>query len=230
MTEKNQKEYKVKMRNLFKNLIINYSYLKIKEMTPEKYINFIQYVNKYSVKKINEMNKEEEELHGYNKSELDNSVMLDNENNLIDEEEDYIKKEFTKMNKTEKNKENKILDKIENWNIMDDDIEEVRKKELELNNKKNKSEETLDKIEQIFLKDNIQLNNFFYINPFVNVNKNNNNKSNINEKNKDVVYDISKGKFIIKDLEKEIELKKLEKKKKKKLDLGNEVNLQEERK
>ena len=230
MTEKNQKEYKVKMRNLFKNLIINYSYLKIKEMTPEKYINFIQYVNKYSVKKINEMNKEEEELHGYNKSELDNSVMLDNENNLIDEEEDYIKKEFTKMNKTEKNKENKILDKIENWNIMDDDIEEVRKKELELNNKKNKSEETLDKIEQIFLKDNIQLNNFFYINPFVNANKNNNNKSNINEKNKDVVYDISKGKFIIKDLEKEIELKKLEKKKKKKLDLGNEVNLQEEKK
>ena len=113
---------------------------------------------------------------------------------------------------------------------MDDDIEEVRKKELELNNKKNKSEETLDKIEQIFLKDNIQLNNFFYINPFVNVNKNNNNKSNINEKNKDVVYDISKGKFIIKDLEKEIELKKLEKKKKKKLDLGNEVNLQEEKK
>ena len=232
MKEQNQKEFKVKIRNLFKNLIINYSYEKIKEFTPENFLGFIQYVNKHSVKKINEINKEEEELHGYNKNELDDSVMLDNENNLIDEEEDYIKKEFKKMNKIEKDKEARIIDKIENWDIADDDIEEVRKKELETSNKKNKKEETLDKIEQIFVKDNIQLNNFFYINPFVTNNDNKNNENDKNEKNKvkDVVYDINKGKIVVKDLEKEIELKKLEKKKKKKLDLGNEVNLQEEKK
>ena len=229
MKKQNQKEFKVKMRNLFKNLIINYSYEKIKEFTPENFLSFIQYVNKHSVKKINEINKEEEELHGYNKNELDDSVMLDNENNLIDEEEDYIKKEFKKMNKIEKDKEARIIDKIENWDIADDDIEEVRKKELE-NNKKNKKEETLDKIEQIFVKDNIQLNNFFYINPFVSNNDNKNNENDKNEKNKvkDVVYDINKGKIVVKDLEKEIEIAKL--KKKKKRDLGQEINLQEEKK
>ena len=230
MKEQNQKEFKVKIRNLFKNLIINYSYEKIKEFTPENFLGFIQYVNKHSVKKINEINKEEEELHGYNKNELDDSVMLDNENNLIDEEEDYIKKEFKKMNKIEKDKEARIIDKIENWDIADDDIEEVRKKELETSNKKNKKEETLDKIEQIFVKDNIQLNNFFYINPFVTNNDNKNNENDKNEKNKtkDVIYDINKGKIIVKDLEKEIEMSKL--KKKKKRDLGQEINLQEEKK
>ena len=114
MNEQMQKEFKVKLRNLFKNLIINYGYDYIKGAIDTKNENlksFIQYVNKTIVKKFNN-NQEKEE-----NEQLDNTVMMDNENNLLDEEEDYIKNEFKKINKPEKELEKKFFEKIEKLNI-----------------------------------------------------------------------------------------------------------------
>ena len=219
MNEQIQKEFKVKLRNLFKNLIINYGYDYVKsaiDSKNEKLKNFIQYVNKNLVKKFKE-NEEEDEL--------DDSVMKDNDNNLLDEEEDYIKNEFKKINKPEKELEKKFFEKIEKLNIADDDIDEMRKKELESLKAADKKEEKIDKIEELFNKDYVNLNNFFYVNPFASGNNEKYDEQKINkekkeeknkkeEKEKDVIYDTKQGKFIIKDLEKEIEISKLKKKRK----------------
>ena len=109
-------------------------------------------------------------------------------------------------------------------------IIEMRKQELEsLNKKENKEEEKLDKIEQLFKKDYVNLNNFFYVNPFasgnnpkydeqkINKEKKENKNNKDKEKEDDVRYDAKKGKFIIKDLEKEIEIAKLNKKRKRQM-------------
>ncbi len=216
------KDFKVKLRNLYKNLILNYGFENIKKMVNEKYFNFIVYVNKNLVKKC-DFNVDD------NNNNNNNDLFIDNDN-LIDEEEEFINNQFKKNKKqNNKNKEEKIIEKIESLNIYDDDINEIQKIEKENyknNNENNKQKKTLDKIEELFKNDNVKLNNFFYVNPFVNNNNNNKNKENKNKENKnkikDVSYDINKGKLIIKDIEKEIELKKLNKKK-----LNNENNLVE---
>ena len=207
------KDFKVKIRNLYKNLILNYGFENIKKMVNEKYFNFIVYVNKNLVKK-SDFNVDDDDNNNNNEN-----LFVDNEN-LIDEEEEFINNQFKKNKKqNNKNKEEKIIEKIESLNIYDDDINEIQKIEKENyknNNENNKQKKTLDKIEELFKNDNVKLNNFFYVNPFVNNNNNNNkNKENKNKENKikDVSYDINKGKLIIKDIEKEIELKKLNKKK-----------------
>ena len=207
------KDFKVKIRNLYKNLILNYGFENIKKMVNEKYFNFIVYVNKNLVKK-SDFNVDDDDNNNNNEN-----LFVDNEN-LIDEEEEFINNQFKKNKKSNnKNKEEKIIEKIESLNIYDDDINEIQKIEKENyknNNENNKQKKTLDKIEELFKNDNVKLNNFFYVNPFVNNNNNNNkNKENKNKENKikDVSYDINKGKLIIKDIEKEIELKKLNKKK-----------------
>ena len=217
------KDFKVKLRNLYKNLILNYGFENIKKMVNEKYFNFIVYVNKNLVKKC-DFNVDDN-----NNNNNNNDLFIDNDN-LIDEEEEFINNQFKKNKKqNNKNKEEKIIEKIESLNIYDDDINEIQKIEKENyknNNENNKQKKTLDKIEELFKNDNVKLNNFFYVNPFVNNNNNNKNKENKNKENKnkikDVSYDINKGKLIIKDIEKEIELKKLNKKK-----LNNENNLVE---
>ena len=217
------KDFKVKIRNLYKNLILNYGFENIKKMVNEKYFNFIVYVNKNLVKKC-DFNVDDN-----NNNNNNNDLFIDNDN-LIDEEEEFINNQFKKNKKqNNKNKEEKIIEKIESLNIYDDDINEIQKIEKENyknNNENNKQKKTLDKIEELFKNDNVKLNNFFYVNPFVNNNNNNKNKENKNKENKnkikDVSYDINKGKLIIKDIEKEIELKKLNKKK-----LNNENNLVE---
>ena len=164
MNEQMQKEFKVKLRNLFKNLIINYGYDYIKgaiNSKNEKLKSFVQYVNKNIVKKFNN------NIDNNDNEELDNTVMMDNDNNLLDEEEDYIKNEFKKINKTEKELEKKFFEKIEKLNIADEDLNEMRKKELEEFKKStNKKEDKIDKIEELFKKDYVNLNNFFYVNPF----------------------------------------------------------------
>ena len=218
------KDFKVKLRNLYKNLILNYGFENIKKMVNEKYFNFIVYVNKNLVKKC-DFNVDDNN----NNNNNNNDLFIDNDN-LIDEEEEFINNQFKKNKKqNNKNKEEKIIEKIESLNIYDDDINEILKIEKENyknNNENNKQKKTLDKIEELFKNDNVKLNNFFYVNPFVNNNNNNKNKENKNKENKnkikDVSYDINKGKLIIKDIEKEIELKKLNKKK-----LNNENNLVE---
>ena len=234
MNEQMQKEFKVKLRNLFKNLIINYGYDYVKgaiDSKNDKLKNFIQYVNKNVVKKFN--NNQE---NGENE-ELDNTVMMDNDNNLLDEEEDYIKNEFKKINKPEKELEKKFFEKIEKLNIADDDLDEMRKKELESLKAADKKEEKIDKIEELFKKDYVNLNNFFYVNPFASGNNEKYDEQKINkekkeeknkkeEKEKDVIYDTKQGKFIIKDLEKEIEMSKLKKKRKRKEKMEKEKDLE----
>jgi hypothetical protein len=187
------------------------------------------------VKKYNNGNNEENLGEEY-----DNTVMMDNDNNLLDEEEDYIKNEFKKINKSE-NIEKKFLEKVEKLKLNDENLDEMRKQELEdIAKKENKNEEQIDKIEQLFNKDYVNLNNFFYINPFASgnntkydeqqINKEkkenkNDNKEKDKDKDKDVIYDTKKGKFIIKDLEKEIEDAKLKKKRKRQM-LEKEKNLE----
>jgi hypothetical protein len=234
INEQMQKEFKVKLRNLYKNLIINYGFDFVKNKLDNNNVNFknfVQYVNKNMVKKFNS---EEEKLG----EEYDNTVMMDNDNNLLDEEEDYIKNEFKKINKNE-NSEKKFLEKIEKLKLNEEDLEDMRKQELELLSKKeNKEEQKIDKIEQLFKKDYINLNNFFYINPFASGNNPKYDEQQINkekkgakennkekEKEKDVIYDTKKGKFIIKDLEKEIEVAKLNKKRKRQM-LEKEKNME----
>ena len=234
MNEQMQKEFKVKLRNLFKNLIINYGYDYVKgaiDTKNENLKNLIQYVNKTIVKKFNN-NQEKEE-----NEKLDNTVMMDNENNLLDEEEDYIKNEFKKINKPDKEIEKKFFQKIEKLNIADDDLDDLRKKELESLKKDDKKEEKIEKIEELFIKDYVNFNNFFYVNPFASGNNIKYDEQKINrekkeEKNKkelkekDVLYDAKQGKFIIKDLEKEIEISKLSKKRKRQAKLEKEKELE----
>lgn len=226
LKENFQKEFKVKIRNLLKNLIINFGFEKIKNSTNEKFFSLLGYVNKHIVKKAKGISNEEEILHGYNAKDLDDTVMMDNEENLIDEEEDYIKKEFKKIEKKVEDKDKKIIKKIEDLNIYDDDIELVREKEkeqIEKNEKAQKADAKIDKIEELFVKDNVELNNFFYVNPFVQSDKGNDAKGDADKENKekDVIYDSKKGKIIVKDLEKEIQESKLAKKRKKEAILNN---------
>jgi len=139
ISEQMQKEFKVKLRNLYKNLIINYGIDFVKNSIDNNntnFKNFVQYVNKNIVKKFNN---EEEKLG----EEYDNTVMMDNDNNLLDEEEDYIKNEFKKINKNE-NSEKKFLEKIEKLKLNEEDLEDMRKQELELLSKKRKQRRTKD--------------------------------------------------------------------------------------
>ena len=237
ISDQMQKEFKVKLRNLYKNLIINYGYDFIRnniDNTNTNFKNFVQYVNKTMVRKYNDLTEEENINLG---ETYDNSVMMDNDNNLLDEEEDFIKNEFKKISKNE-NAEKKFLEKIEKLQLNEDDLDEMRKQELDsLAKKENKEEQKLDKIEQLFQKDYVNLNNFFYINPFASgnnpkydeqqINKEKKEAKNNKEKEKedDVKYDTKKGKFIIKDLEKEIEVAKLNKKRKRQMK-EKEKNLQ----
>ena len=239
INEQMQKEFKVKLRNLYKNLIINYGVDFVKnniDANNTNFKNFVQYVNKTLVKKFNNLNAEENPNENY-----DNTVMMDNDNNLLDEEEDYIKNEFKKINKGENNLEKKFLEKIEKLKLTDENLDEIRKQELEsITKKENKDEEKMDKIEQLFKKDYVNLNNFFYVNPFASGNNMKYDEQQINkekkenkllannkkeEKDKDVIYDTKKSKFIIKDLEKEIEIAKLNKKRKRQM-RENDKNLE----
>jgi hypothetical protein len=147
-----KKEFKVKMRNLLKNLIIKFSYEEIKNLIPKDVESLLAYINKHVVKKIKTMTKEEEGVYGGSNS-LDHSVMMDNDENLLDEEEEYIEKEFKKLEKR-KNDEEKFFERLEKLQLEEDDPELVKKK-MEAENNRN---EKLDKIEQLFSKDNVRKN------------------------------------------------------------------------
>ena len=150
-----RKEFKVKIRNLLKNLIIQFSFEEIKKIIPKEYEALVVYVNKHVVKKIKNMTSEEEAVYGGN---LDHSVMMDNEENLVDEEEEYIAKEFKKLEKR-RNEDEKLLGNLEKFNLEEDDPELVRQR----NEKETRGEDKLDKIDQLFKKDNVSLVLFKYI-------------------------------------------------------------------
>lgn len=145
-----KKEFKVKLRNLLKNLIIKFSYDEIKNLIPKDIESLLAYINKHVVKKIKTMSKEEEGVYG-GSNRLDHSVMMDNDENLLDEEEEYIDKEFKKLEKR-KNDEEKFFERLEKLQLEEDDPELIKKKmEAEINRN-----EKLDKIEQLFSKDNVK--------------------------------------------------------------------------
>merc|ERR1711893_389392 len=107
-----------------------------------------------------------------------------------------IQKEFCKVEK-KKNEDEKIFTRIEKIILEEDDPELVKKREEE----KNVDEKT-DKIEQMFAKDKIELDNFFYVNPYAYLTNKEKKKEENKEEEKDgdVFYDKKKGKIVIKEL------------------------------
>jgi len=150
-----QKEFKVKNRNLLKTLIINFSFEEIKKICPAEIHDLVFYVNKHMVKKIKNITKEEEEIYGKN---LDYSVIMDNDEFYIDEEEEFIDKEFKKVDR-KKDDEELFLEKINKFNIYEDDPELLKNHNLA----KAKDNQKGDKIEELFKKDNVFLILIFYI-------------------------------------------------------------------
>ncbi len=142
-----QKEFKVKNRNLLKTLIINFSFEEIKKISPIEIHDLIFYVNKHMVKKIKNITNEEEEIYGKN---LDYSVIMDNDEFYIDEEEEFIDKEFKKNDK-KKDEDELFLDKINKFNIYEDDPELMKQHNLA----KAKENVKPDKLEELFKKDNV---------------------------------------------------------------------------
>jgi hypothetical protein len=157
-----KKEFKVKIRNLLKNLIIKFSYEEMRNLVPKDLESLLAYINKHVVKKIKTMTKEEEGIYGGSNS-LDHSVMMDNDENLLDEEEEYIEKEFKKLEKR-RNDEEKFLDRLDKL-ILDEDDPELVKKKMEAENNKN---EKMDKIDQLFNKDNVsEVEEIYYFKLFL---------------------------------------------------------------
>lgn len=164
-------EFKVKVRNLIKNLILKYGVEKVKmkvvnsNNNNKSIENLINYVNKYIVKKMKSKQEQENEEYNYycNGKVLDNSVMCDNDNNMDlngeeeDEEEQFIDAEFKKIEKHKKNKLDKILENISNFNLNEQSATNNKNrfgnKRSEETNSKEK--ENIDKIEQLFSKDKV---------------------------------------------------------------------------
>ena len=119
LNDKVKSEFKVKMRNLLKSLILKYSFTEIKKIIPKELESLLNYINKHVVKKIKFFTNEQESLYG-SANDLDNSVMMDNEENLIDEEEEYIEQEFNKISR-KKNDEDKFFGKIDKLHLDEDD-------------------------------------------------------------------------------------------------------------
>jgi len=142
-----QKEFKVKNRNLLKTLIINFSYEEIKKLCPLEIQDLVFYVNKHMVKKIKNIAMEEEEIYGKN---LDYTVIMDNDEFYIDEEEEFIDKEFKKVDR-KKDDEELFLEKINKFTIYEDDPELLKRH----NQAKAKEISKPDKIEELFNKDNV---------------------------------------------------------------------------
>jgi len=195
-TKEIQKEFKVKNRNLLKTLIANFSLEEIKSACPKEIDDLVQYVNKHMVRKMKNNQNDEEEIYGKN---LDYSCIMDNDEFYIDEEEEFIDKEFKKTDKKGNDTE-MFLDKVNKFNIYEDDPELLKKHNLV------KKDETkkVDKLEELFNKDNIELENHFYINPYANQQakqKKSENDGNNSDDENDVVFNEKNYKLEVKDLE-----------------------------
>jgi hypothetical protein len=95
------------------------------------------------------------------------------------------------------------LGKLTNLDLEEDDPE-IIKKILD------KVEKKPDKIEELFNKDNVELENFFYVNPYVReqqAGKDAKKQAEV-EKENDVIFDRRKGKIVVKDLYKDKPRKK----------------------
>ena len=125
MKEDLRDEFKVKIRNLVKNLCLKVSFETIKNVFPKEHDNLLNYINKYIVKKINKSisdDKKRQSVSDINmntSNNIDNSF-IDNTDLDFDEEEDFISKEFKKIDKKKREDEKKFYDRIESLQLNDD--------------------------------------------------------------------------------------------------------------
>lgn len=206
------KEFKVKIRNLLKCLMLKLGFEEVKQIVGNENIALLNYINKHIIKK-HEKYLTEEEIYYKNKHKdlllsntnnemnLDESVFNDNDDMFLDEEEEYINKEFKKEEKAYINDDEDFLENLNRWEI-DEEDEEERKRKRELSfSQKAKQEDYLDKL---FNSNDVELQNHFYMNPYVTdkkKNKKNDDDEILMNKDKEVFYDKKKGKLIVKDVE-----------------------------
>lgn len=127
MKEDLREEFKVKIRNLVKNLCLKLSFETIKMVFPKEHENLLNYINKYIVKKINKTTSDERKrqsvcdvsMSASIKDNLNNSF-IDNTDLDVDEEEEFISKEFKKLDKKPREDEKRFFDRIESLQLNDD--------------------------------------------------------------------------------------------------------------
>lgn len=201
MNSTTAKEFKVKVRNLVKSLLLKMGTEPIREIIGKENLNLITYINKHIIKKANKFLTEEEV---YYKNKLNSnidigneSVMDNNDENIEDEEEEFINQEFKKKDKKQFDDELDV-NNIDKW-IFDEEDEEERKRKEDLVNSKPREE---DKLEKLFNSSDHHLQNFFYMNPYANFSKGGKEKERKEEieNDKDVMFDNKKQKLIVKDI------------------------------
>ena len=211
------KNFKVKIRNFIKCLILKIGYNSTKDIVNSENEDLIKYINKYMIKKENKKNMTEEESYYLNNSKSDQNIndsFIDNDFINNDEEEEFINNEFIKPKRKTRDNDNELFKNIENWNFNDDEEENLRKAELinsQKNNKENKDLKEMDDFDKLFFKSNDKLNNFFFNEGFNSKNEdiiNNDNNKNFIKKDKDIFYDINKKKLIVNNAEYELKSKK----------------------
>ena len=135
-------------------------YEELKKVFPVKHLDLLNYINKFIVKKIKKYPTDEEQV--YLGQKLDDTVMMDNDENLLkDDEEEYIEKEFKKLEKNRKTDEEKFLESLERLDIDENEQGERPKDEptysKEETAKRSKSKKTNDKIQNMLHNNDVTL-------------------------------------------------------------------------
>lgn len=224
LTSEVNKEFKVKIRNLLKCFILKLGQDEIKQIVGKENEALITYINKHIIRKSEKYLTEEEKFYKdtlKDKQNLNDSIM-ENDDLSFDEEEDFINNEFKKTNKKD-NMDDELFEALDKWDIdEEDDEEKKRKQELQF-----KNPHTNSKFDKLFNTSDVELQNFFYMNPYVNDNykseefndndsinsdKLTNKKKNIKELNirekDDVYFDKKKSKLVVRDFEDEMNKKR----------------------
>ena len=195
------KDFKVKVRNLLKSLMLKLGNDTVKEIVGVENYNYINYINKYIIKKSNKFLTDEEIYYKNtiksNEILADESIFIDNDDNLIDEEEEFINQEFKKQDKKHKDEEFDLMN-VDKWKFDEDDEEERKRKEDLVNSKKVKE----DVFDKLFKSSDHDLDNFFYSNPYVlkNEKKKVDKEHDFMNKDKEVYFDKKTHKLVVKDV------------------------------
>jgi len=159
MKEEIREEFKVKIRNMVKSLLLKMGYDSIKAVFPKEHESLLNYINKYIVKKINKQLSDEKKKQSFNEEVIQeqnnnlNNSFIDNTDLDVDEEEEFISKEFKKLDKKPREDEKKFLEKIESLQLNED--EELFKPKVQV--QKDKKVEAIDKL---FNTDKVKFLNF----------------------------------------------------------------------
>jgi len=197
-----REEFKVKIRNLVKNLCVRLSYDSLKQIFPKEHEGLLNYVNKHLVKNPNSTISRnnlttdiEVDKPVSNKSKIDASF-IDNADLDVDEEEEFISKEFKKTDKKSREDETmKLFEKIESLKLNEDPDAFKPKATVQVDKKS-------EAVERLFKTDKVDLVNHFYVNPYaavshrVELDKNRKIRpEKVEEEEKDVYFDEKKGKL-----------------------------------